>query len=78
MNMKQASYWEAQENRWHERYMESEKLIDQIEVKIWEQASRIEFLEGALREVAKVNNKRDRFSDQIDGIVINALGETNV
>jgi hypothetical protein len=58
--------------------MESEKLIDQIEVKIWEQASRIEFLEGALREVAKVNNKRDRFSDQIDGIVINALGETNV
>ena len=78
MNVKQATYWEAQENRWHEKYMESEKLIDQIEVKIWEQASRIKFLEGALREVAKVNNKRDRFSDQIDGIVINALGESNV
>ena len=40
--------------------------------------SRIDFLEGALREVAKVNNKRDRFSDHIDGIVINALGEINV
>ena len=40
--------------------------------------SRIEFLEGALREIAKVNNKRDRFSDQIDGIVIAALGEGNV
>ena len=40
--------------------------------------SRIEFLEGALREIAKVNNKRDRFSDQIDGIIIAALGENNV
>ena len=40
--------------------------------------SRIEFLEGAIREIAKVNNKRDRFSDQIDGIIIAALGENNV
>ena len=78
MNMKMAAYWEAQENRWHERYIEAEKLIDQLESKVWNQASRIEFLEGALREIAKVNNKRDRFSDQIDGIIIAALGEGNV
>ena len=76
--MKMAAYWEAQENRWHERYIEAEKLIDQLESKVWNQASRIEFLEGALREIAKVNNKRDRFSDQIDGIIIAALGEGNV
>jgi predicted RNase H-like nuclease (RuvC/YqgF family) len=73
-----AQYWEAQENRWHDKYVEAEGLIDQLENKIWEQASRIEFLEGALREIAKVNNKRDRFSDQIDGIIIAALGEENV
>ena len=71
MNMKQATYWEAQENRWHEKYMESEKLIDQLESKIW-------VFEEALRKISKINNKRDRFSDQIDGIVINALGESNV
>ena len=76
--MKMAQYWEAQENRWHDKYVEAEGLIDQLENKIWEQASRIEFLEGALREIAKVNNKRDRFSDQIDGIIIAALGEENV
>jgi hypothetical protein len=73
-----AAYWEAQENRWHEQYLNAEKMIDQLEIKIWGQASRIEFLEGALREIAKVNNKRDRFSDQIDGIIIAALGEGNV
>jgi hypothetical protein len=55
--------------------MIAEKSIDQLETKVWNQASRIEFLEGALREIAKVNNKRDRFSDQIDGIIIAALGE---
>jgi|GEM_PF-4675635 len=78
MNMKQAHYWETQENRWHQQYLEAEKLIDNLEGKVWEQTSRIEFLEGALREIAKVNNKRDRFSDHIDGIVIAALGENNV
>jgi hypothetical protein len=29
----------------------------------------------ALHEVAKINNKRDRFSADIDTIIINALGE---
>jgi hypothetical protein len=73
-----AQYWEAQENRWHDKYVEAEGRVDQLENKIWEQASRIEFLEGALREITKVNNKRDRYSDQIDGIIIAALGENNV
>ena len=76
--MKMAQYWAAQEHRWHDKYIESEGLIDQLETKILDQASRIEFLEGALREISKVNNKRDRFSDQIDGFVIAALGEGNV
>lgn len=76
--MKMAQYWSAQEERWHEKYIEAEKVVDKLENKIWNQASRIEFLEGALREITKVNNKRDRFSDQIDGIVIAALGEGNV
>jgi len=76
--MKMAQYWEAQENRWHDKYVEAEGLIDQLENKIWDQASRIEFLEGALREIVKVNNKRDRYSSEIDGIVIAALGENNV
>jgi len=76
--MRMAQYWEAQENRWHDKYVEAEGRVDQLENKIWEQASRIEFLEGALREITKVNNKRDRYSDQIDGIIIAALGENNV
>lgn len=37
----------------------------------------IEKLETALREVAKINNQRDRFSSDIDAIIINALGEQN-
>ena len=78
MNMKMAAYWEAQENRWHERYIEAEKLIDQLESKVWNQASRIDTLEVSLRNISEINNKRDRFSDQIDGIIIAALGETNV
>jgi hypothetical protein len=73
-----AAYWETQENRWHEQYLNAEKMIDQLETKIWGQASRIEFLEGALREIAKVNNKRDRFSDEIDSFVIATLGDTDV
>jgi len=76
--MKMAQYWEAQENRWHDKYVEAEQRVDQLENKIWEQASRIEFLEGALRQIVKVNNKRDRYSSEIDGIVIAALGENNV
>ena len=76
--MKMAHYWERQEDRWHQQYLAAEKLLDQLEVKFWDQSCRIAFLEGALREITKVNNKRDRFSSEIDGIVIAALGENNV
>ena len=78
MNMKMAAYWEAQENRWHERYIESEKMIDQLESKVWNQASRIDTLEGALRKIIEINNKRDRFSNEIDQIAIEVLGDTDV
>lgn len=40
-------------------------------------ADHIEKLETALREVAKINNQRDRFSSEIDTIIINAMGEKN-
>ena len=76
--MKMAQYWSAQENRWHEKYIEAEKIIDQLEMTVWNQASRIDALEAALRKISEINNKRDRFSDQIDGIIIAALGEGNV
>lgn len=29
--MKQAHYWEAQEQRWYEQYMATEKLLDEME-----------------------------------------------
>jgi len=76
--MKMAQYWEAQENRWHDKYIEAEGLIDQLEVKIWEQASENELLKAVLRSIAHINNKRDRFSDQIDQIIIGILGDENV
>jgi len=76
--MKMAQYWESQEQRWHEKYLEAEQMIDQLESKVWNQASRIDTLEAALRKISEINNKRDRFSDQIDGIIIAALGEGNV
>ena len=40
-----------------------------------EAADRIEKLVTALHEVANINNQRDRFSSDIDAIIINALGE---
>ena len=76
--MKMAQYWETQENRWHDKYVEAEGLLDQLEVKIWNQASGIETLKGALQKIADVNNGRDRYSSEIDEIIIAALGENNV
>tara|TARA_R110002126_G_scaffold184538_5_gene332900 strand:+ start:284 stop:517 length:234 start_codon:yes stop_codon:yes gene_type:complete len=75
---KQAHYWQMQEDRWHQQYLAAEKLLDQLEVKIWEKSSRIETLEAALRKVSAINNKRDRFSSEIDGVVVEALGSDNV
>lgn len=31
MNVKQAHYWQAQEQRWYEQYLEAEKMIDHLE-----------------------------------------------
>jgi predicted RNase H-like nuclease (RuvC/YqgF family) len=76
--MKMAQYWESQEQRWHEKYLEAEQMIDQLESKVWNQASRIDTLEGALRKIVEINNKRDRFSNEIDQIAIEVLGDANV
>jgi hypothetical protein len=32
-------------------------------------------LEEALQEVAKINNRRDRFSPEIDAVIVNVLEE---
>lgn len=74
--MKMAQYWEAQENRWHDKYVEAEGRVDQLENKVWEQASEIETLKGALQKIAEVNNRRDRYSSEIDGIIIKTVGES--
>jgi len=76
--MKMAQYWESQEQRWHEKYLEAEQMIDQLESKVWNQASRVDTLEAALRKISEINNKRDRFSSEIDGVVVAALGDTDV
>ena len=75
---KQAHYWQMQEDRWHDQYLVAEKTIDELETKAWNQSSRIETLEAALRKVSKINNQRDRFSGEIDGVVVEALGSDNV
>ena len=74
---KQAHYWQMQEDRWQDQYLAAEKTIDELETKVWNQSSRIETLEAALRKVSTINNKRDRFSSEIDGVVIEALGSDN-
>jgi hypothetical protein len=38
---------------------------------------RAEKLEAAMQEIADLNNKRDRFSSEIDTIITRALGEKN-
>ena len=75
---KQAHYWQMQEDRWHDQYLAAGKTIDELETKAWNQSSRIETLEAALRKVSTINNKRDRFSSEIDDIVVEALRDTNV
>ena len=76
--MKMAQYFAAQEQRWYEKYIDAERVINQLEEMVMQTSGRVAFLEDALREISKVNNKRDRYSDEIDGIVIAALGENNV
>ena len=78
MNMKQAHYWEAQEQRWHNQYLEAEKMIDHLEMKVDEQKTRMKFLEDTLLEISKENNRCPRFNDAIDGIILAAMGGGHV
>ena len=78
MMIKQAHYWQMQEDRWHDQYLAAENTIDELETKAWNQSSRIETLEAALRKVSTINNQRDRFSSEIDGVVVEALRDANV
>jgi hypothetical protein len=32
---KQAHYWAAQEDRWHQQYLAAQKTIDELESKVW-------------------------------------------
>ena len=75
---KQAHYWQMQEDRWHDQYVVAEKHIDELETKVWKQASRIAMLEGALQKISAINSKRDRFSGEIDGVIFDALKDGNV
>jgi hypothetical protein len=50
-------------------------FYDPLKSELNKAADRIEKLETALHEVAKINNQRDRFSSDIDTIIVNALGE---
>jgi len=34
--MKQAHYWERQEDRWHQQYLLAERLCDRLEQRIYE------------------------------------------
>ena len=72
-----AQYFAAQEQQWYDRYIAAEGSIDHLETIVFQQSARSAFLEDALREIEKVNNKCDRYSDKIDGIIIAALGEDN-
>ena len=52
-------------------------FYDPLKSELNKAADRIEKLVTALHEVAKINNQRDRFSAEIDAIIVKALGEEN-
>ena len=54
-----------------------EKSIELWREEAWRLHAKLRKMEDALHEVAKINNQRDRFSADIDAIIINALGEKN-
>ena len=68
---KQAHYWAAQEDRWHQQYLAAQKTIDELESRVWA-------LETAMQKISKINNKGDRYSDEIDGIISKALEGVHV
>jgi hypothetical protein len=50
-------------------------FYDPLKSELNKAADHIEKLETALHEAAKLNNGRDRFSADIDALIVNALGE---
>lgn len=66
MNVRQAQYWQAQENRWHEQYLEAEKLIDHLETINYE-------TKLSLHEVLVELNEPDPSLVVIQGIIVSIL-----
>lgn len=50
-------------------------FYDPLKSELNQAADRIEKLVRALHDVAKINNHRDRFSPEIDIVIVRALGE---
>ena len=54
-----------------------EKSIELWRDAYFEMHWKLRKMEDALAEIAKINNRRDRFSSEIDAIIVNALGDKN-
>ena len=52
--MKQAHYWERQEDRWHQQYLLAERLCDTLEQRIYE------LEQGIINAVYHTKNENDR------------------
>ena len=59
--MKMAHYWEQQEQRWHDQYIQAEKIIDEMETAL----RRLEDLAFKHIQDAAV---RDQISKIVDGV----------
>ena len=66
MNVKQDHYWQAQEQRWYEQYLEAEKLIDHLETINYE-------LKLSLHEVMTELGEPDPSLVAIQAIITSAL-----
>ena len=54
-----------------------EKAIEMWREEAWRLHAKLRRAEDALHEIAKVNSRRDRFSAEIDAIILKALGEVD-
>ena len=63
-----------EQNEWIDRL---KSQVMRLELGVVGYRTRNKQLEAALQEVANINNQRDRFSADIDAIIINALGMKN-
>ena len=54
--MNQASYWQAQEDRWHQMYIEAEKIIGEQEILIEELRSALRGIMSYARTGASVSD----------------------